>query len=129
MTEQEILNGGKQVTVTYRNGQDGVVILRLIKISEIDAYLNVAADELQSLKMCVSNDGFNVDDLTDDSYEALVEANTDLNFTRAVCMVERKLKRAETSTATLAALAKQLASLLQRFLPAFAAPQATGLKT
>jgi hypothetical protein len=126
MTPNALLYGGTTVSCTLRDGSTVSVKLRLIKISEIPAYLDVSLDDAKALVFCVeSPTPFDPDALTDDSFLALAAANTELNFSRALAMSDQRLKRAESNGVGLAQLAVNLASVLNRYSPKSPSPEAT----
>lgn len=126
MTSTTLLYGGTTVACKLRTGEDVSVKLRLIRISEIPKYLDLSLDEAKALAFCVeSPTPFDPDAFTDESYLALVAANTELNFTRALAMSDQRLKRAEACGTGVAQLAASLASLLRRYSPRSESPAAT----
>lgn len=117
------LYGGRNVPVTLRDGGNAVVHLRLVKISEIGEYLDKAIDEREALKMCIEEPkGFDLDTLSDESYDALTDANLTLNFTRALAMKEREAARAEQTGKGIVGLMQGVAGLLQKFAPPSPSP-------
>lgn len=117
MNEQTVLYGGKTVLVKLRDGQSASIHIRLINIDEIPAFLDAALDEAKALRFAVSTPDFDHNQLTDESFELLVKENTELNFTRALVMSDRRLKRAEQCGLGIAKLAQDLASVLLRYSP------------
>jgi hypothetical protein len=110
------LYGGIIVPCYLRTGAGVSVKLRLIKISEIPDFLDVAIDEVKALDFCLeSPKPLDFDDLTDESYLDLVAKNTELNFTRALELTDQRLKRVEKGGVELSQVAVKLASLLNRY--------------
>lgn len=143
MEPNALIYGGISVPAKLRTGAELTVKLRLIKISEIPKFLDVAADEWLAVLFCVESvtraeidtatqgkrdvavEMPAGDDFTDESFEAIVERNTELNFTRALAMSDRRLKRAESCHLELTRVAEKLASLLSRYSPKSPSPAAT----
>jgi hypothetical protein len=126
MDPKALIYAGETVAATLRTGESVLVKLRLIKISEIPAFLDIAMEEEKALAFCIeSPTPFDADAFTDESYLALVEKNTALNFTRALVMTDQRLKRAESGGLELARVAGSLASLLNRYSPKSPSPAAT----
>lgn len=121
-----VLYEGKDVHVDYRNGRKGTVHLRLLKISEIGKYLDSVFDDHEALKMCVgSPEGFDPDELTDDSYGHLLAENYSLNFQRALALKKKETERAEQTGAGINQLYQGIAGVLQKFAPESPSPEAT----
>jgi hypothetical protein len=114
--DKTILYGGKSISVTLRNGSTAEVALRLIYINEIERFLDLSMEEEKGLLFCIeSPKDLKLEDLTDDSYDRLIEENKNLNFTRALARSRSRLERARETGANLITLAKDLSSLLMRF--------------
>lgn len=128
------LYGGKHIPVTMRDGTSAVVHLRLVTIEEIGEYLDKAVDERAALKMCVASvwipgEGgtkdpleFDVNALSDESYNTLVDENLSLNFTRALAMKEREAVRAEKTGRGITGLMEGVVAILQKFAPSSPSP-------
>lgn len=134
MDSKTLIYAGETVPCFLRDGDKPISVkLRLIKLSEIPAYLDIATDEEKALAFCIESHGVQTpeaareffDSLTDESYELLVEKNTALNFTRALATSGRRLKRAEACGLGLAQLVTDLASLLNRYSPKSPSPEAS----
>jgi hypothetical protein len=121
-----LIYAGVNVPALLRTGERVTVKLRLIKISEIPAFLDLALEEAKALEFCVdSPKPFDPDAFTDESYSELLAKNTALNFTRALVVSDQRLKRAETCGVALAQVATNLGSLLRRFSAGSPSPEDT----
>lgn len=118
--------GALDFALQLRDGSTRPARLRLILQSEIGAFLDLMADDEQAaLRLCLeTTPPLELDHLTDDSLEALLEANIELNFTRALASQKARQARAERTGAGLRELMAGMVSLLARF-DADAPPPAT----
>lgn len=130
LPESTLIYAGESHTVTLRDGSTRSVGLRLIKLSEIPTFLDAFATSedralAYALQLPEGAPALEFDDLTDESYTALVEANQTLNFTRALARSRERLKRAQDSAPALVSLAADLQSALSGFLLKSPSPAAT----
>lgn len=115
---QVALAGSRTLKLKQRDGKPIDVVLRLIKISEIPIFLDIVEQEIESLVFCIqSPQKLDFDLLSDESYDELVEANYELNFTRALASQKRKLARAERIGVGLGEMAKDMVLLLSKYAP------------
>lgn len=128
LSDAALIYGGEKLPAVLRDGSHIEVSLRLIRLSEIPAFLDLyASDETKALVHCVAAPlPFDPDALTDESYTALIEANTRLNFTRALARSRERLARVEKSGGDLLKLMQETHSLLAAFSPKSPSPEAGG---
>ena len=96
-TPTETLAGGERVPCTLADGTSVNIFIRQVKPSELLAYLEAeAGGEEAVLRLVASRDGqpLDLDTLSLDSYEALIEADQRQNFTAARKREKREGERA-----------------------------------
>lgn len=125
LTEAEVLFGGRNLTVHFRNGTSREIFVRLICLSEIPEFLDrIATNEEDALRSVLSEaSDLNLDSLTLESYQALMEANLEVNFTVALASQRAKLARAEKTGLGVTGLLNDLASLSRSFAQISPSPE------
>lgn len=117
--EREIvrLMGGKQVQVDFKNGDSGEVFVKELPVRKMGDFLAAVDNEVELIKMTICNvDDEWVDNLTNDSFEALVEVSLDVNFPtceRWMGRRERLMKKVEPKLERFLAFAKYAPQSLQ----------------
>lgn len=93
--KMEALFGGKVVPVTLRDGSTEEVRVKEIPIRQFETFLIAIEDEAQIISIVTGKDEDWVDNLADESHEALVAAAMDVNFTRVERWLDRKVSRGQ----------------------------------
>lgn len=93
ITEIELIQGGRQVSIKI-DGEPKEIKVRQLKPKELDKYI-AAEDrsEVDALAFVTGLDPDQINDLSMEDYENLVEANEDQNFSFAQARRKRMFKR------------------------------------
>ena len=87
---QLILNGGQDMEVTLLTGATEAVKVKLLKISQFEAYLRAVDNEPRAAELlCGQEEGWG-DTLTADSLLNIVEVGHDINFTSVFRWAQRR---------------------------------------
>jgi hypothetical protein len=119
LSDAEALFGGRTIEVRFRDGTTRPLFLRLIRISEIPSFLElIATNEDAALRSVLpEGDDIDFDALAMESYEALMEANLEVNFTPALASQNGKLARAQKTGLGVKALLDDMVSISRSFAP------------
>lgn len=93
--EFEKLYGEAEVTVTTREGKTEKVKVRTVKYRELFKYLELEDDEAALAEFVTGKEDKWVDNLTDESINAIVDKGRELNHPRMVIWLRRRNKMTE----------------------------------